>query len=274
MKKIMKELLRTYLKSRPVNKIWWGKNKGFKYRYNDNYNIDMMMGLHEPNTFEVFSLFIKQGMIVADVGANFGYFTRFLSKLVGSKGKVFAFEPIEQTHKLLLDTIALNSLKNVYPVFAAANEVNGVIKMYLSHTHYMASLDVDWAGQKGGETEVDSITLDSFFEEKGYYPDFIKMDIEGGGVSALKGMVNCITKHEPVLFLESHTGNEDLAIGQALSLIEYDVFRVGSDVEVKHLDRDYHDTYGIYGTVIAIPKSKRNLYGNWNAAAFQKKRGR
>ena len=51
----------------------------------------------------------------------------------------------------------------------------------------MASLDGNWTGKAGGEIEVNGITLDGYFEEKNYYPDFIKMDIEGGGVYAFPG---------------------------------------------------------------------------------------
>jgi FkbM family methyltransferase len=211
-------------------------------------------------------------MVVTDIGANFGYFSRFLSQQVAPQGKVFAFEPIPQTYKMLLDTIDLNNLKNIYPVQSAVSDTDGSIKIYLSHTHYMASLDVKWASDDGGHMNVDSVTLDSFFEKKGFYPDFIKMDIEGGGVKALKGMVKCITKNEPVLFLESHTAEEDIAIGKALSLIPYDVFRVGSKIPVKYLHKDYTDLYGVYGTVVAIPKSKTHLYPNWAPADFQRKR--
>lgn len=269
---MLKKVLRNYLRTKHVNKVWFGRNKGFRYRYNDDYNLDMMLGLHEPNTFEVFKLFIKEGMIVTDIGANIGYFTRFLSEAVGPSGKVFAFEPVPDTYKTLLDTISMNGLKNVYPIEAAVSDTDGATKIYLSRSHYMASLDVNWATNEGGEKEVKCLTLDTFFEREGYYPDFIKLDIEGGGVSALKGMVNCIIKNEPVLFLESHTPNEDIAIGKALSLIPYDVYRVGSDVPVKFLDRDYRDQYGIYGTVIAIPQSKNHIYKNWAASSFQKYR--
>jgi FkbM family methyltransferase len=37
--------------------------------------------------------YIKEGDIVVDIGANQGQYTIFLSKLVGQKGKVYAFEP-------------------------------------------------------------------------------------------------------------------------------------------------------------------------------------
>ena len=272
MKRILKYFIRKILKIVKVNKIILGKNKGFKFRYAEDLNLDMMFGFHEPNTFEVFNLFVKEGMIVADIGANIGYFTKYLSNKVGPDGLLFSFEPIPYTYKRLVETISLNELNNVIPIESAVCNVNGRIKIYLSHTHYMASLDSQWAGEIDGEIEVNGITLDMYFEERRIYPDFIKMDIEGGGVYALEGMKECILKNEPILFLESHTSAEDLAIGKALSLIPYKVFRVGNKEHIKYLDRDYRDKFGIYGTVIAIPKTKLNLFGDWHPSVFQKDR--
>ncbi len=272
MKKIAKMLIRNVLKSRKINRVFFGKNKGFKFRFNEDLNLDMMLGIHEPNTFEIFNLFVKEGMVVADIGANVGYFSRYLSLRIGPKGKLFSFEPIPGTFARLSETIELNGLSNVTPVNAAVSNQDGTVKIFLSHTHYMSSLDSKWAGEAGGETEVNGITLDTYFETRGYYPDFIKMDIEGGGVYALEGMKNCILKNEPVLFLESHTAGEDLAIGKALSMLPYNVFRVGDTREVKYLDRNFKDEFGIYGTVIGIPKSKAELFGKWTPAVFQKKR--
>ena len=272
MKSIVRNLIKSYLRNKEVSAIAFGKNRGFKLRYNDQLNVDMLLGFHEPNTFEVFDLFLKEGMVMADLGANVGYFSRFISRKVGPTGVIHSFEPMPETFKMLSDTIRLNDLKNVVLVNKAVSNENGTITMYLSHTHYMASLDAQWASKEGGAIEVPTTTLDSYFEALNKYPDFIKMDIEGGGVFALKGMVNCITKGEPVLFLESHTEEEDRAIGEALSLMPYDVYRVGNSTPVKHLDKDYRDQYGVYGTVIGIPKSKKNLFPGWTPERFQKKR--
>ncbi len=273
MKTILKFLIRRILGFRGINKIYIGKNSGFKFRYDDNLNIDMMLGIHEPNTFEVFDLFVKEGMVVCDIGANIGYFSRFLSSKVGINGRVFLFEPIPQTFERLKETVKLNKLSNnLTLVEAAISNSNGNLDIFLSKTHYMSSLDRSWAGQECGKIEVKGIVLDDYFEEKGFYPDFIKMDIEGGGVYALEGMKKCIKNAEPVLLLESHSPAEDLAIGNAVSLIPYNVYRVGSSVEVKNLNRDYTDKFGIYDTIVAIPKSKEKLFGKWNPSIFQNKR--
>jgi len=272
MKSFLKKPVQIALSAMKVNNVIFGKNRGFKLRYNDSLNLDMVLGLHEPNTFEVFDLFVKEGMTVADIGANVGYFTRFLSKKVGTSGYVHSFEPIPGTFANLRETIDLNKLNNVIPINKAVSNATGTEKIFLSNTHYMASLDSNWASEDGGAINVPTITLDSYFEALGRYPDFIKMDIEGGGVYALRGMINCITKNEPVLLLESHTSAEDLAIGKALSLIPYDIYRVGNPSPVKFLDRDFNDEYGVYGTVVAIPRSKAHLFGNWSPAQFQKRR--
>jgi FkbM family methyltransferase len=272
MKSILRKPIQGALSALGVNQVLFGKNKGLKLRYKNDLNLDMLLGVHEPNTFEVFDIFVKEGMVVADIGSNVGYFTRFLSKKVGETGAVYAFEPIPQTFKTLQDTISLNKLTNVTAVNKAVTDCNGTIKMFLSSTHYMASVDVNWATDKGGAVEVPTVSLDSFFESLGRYPDFIKMDIEGGGVLATKGMRNCIMKHQPILLMESHTPAEDLAIGQALSLIQYDVYRVGNDMPVKNLNKDHNDPLGIYETVVGIPRSKQQLFPNWTPAQFQKRR--
>ena len=272
----MKFLIKTPIKAAMsimgVNPVLFGKNKGLRLRYNSQLNMDMLLGLHEPNTFEVFDIFVKEGMVVADIGANVGYFTRFLSKKVGATGSIHSFEPIPGTFDMLQDTISLNHLENITAVNKAVSNSNGTVTMYLSHTHYMASIDSGWASDEGGNLKVESVTLDSYFEKLGKYPDFIKMDIEGGGVFALKGMQNCIRDHQPILLLESHTSAEDFAIGAALSLIPYDVYRVGNPTPVTNLKADHHDPHGIYDTVVGIPKSKRHLFRHWTPAQFQKRR--
>jgi FkbM family methyltransferase len=272
MKTLIRRSIQGAMSLRGINSVLFGKNSGLKIRYSRDLNIDMLLGLHEPNTFEVFDIFVKEGMVVADIGANIGYFSRFLSQKAGATGSVHCFEPIPSTFNMLKDTIELNKLTNITAVNKAVSSSNGTITMYLSHTHYMASVDSNWAGSEGGNTEVPTVTLDSYFEALGQYPDFIKMDIEGGGVFALKGMRDCIVNNEPILLLESHTSAEDYAIGAALSLIPYDVYRVGNSAPVTNLKADHKDPGGIYDTVVGIPKSKRHLFPNWTPAQFQKKR--
>jgi tRNA1(Val) A37 N6-methylase TrmN6 len=51
---------------------------------------------------------------VLDVGANFGTYSLALAAVVGPNGKVHAFEPQRLIYNLLVGSVALNALTNVY----------------------------------------------------------------------------------------------------------------------------------------------------------------
>lgn len=55
---------------------------------------------------------VKRGMNVVDVGANLGWYTVHLSRLVGNDGSVVAFEPRNDLHHYLCKTVAANNLSN------------------------------------------------------------------------------------------------------------------------------------------------------------------
>lgn len=269
---MIKAIIKKSLKTREIFSIPWGKNRGLKLRYFPGLNLDMALGLHEPNTFEVMNQLIKPGMVVADIGANIGYFAKFLNNKVGATGRVYAFEPIPDTFLRLQETLELNRLSNVTAIQKAVTDTKGEIQIYFSKSHYMASVDKKWASDEGGSIVVPTTSLDYFFEELGKYPDFIKMDIEGGGVLALEGMKKCITSNYPILLLESHTHQEDLAIGKALQIINYRVFRVGNPLSVVDLNAGYENPLGVYGTVVAIPENGLEDYPGLNPKKFQKRR--
>jgi SAM-dependent methyltransferase len=72
---------------------------------------------------------IKEGDIVFDIGANRGQYTIFLSKLVGQKGKVYAFEPDPRNFLILKHRT--RKLKNVIIERKAVGNKNSKVKFYL-----------------------------------------------------------------------------------------------------------------------------------------------
>ena len=51
---------------------------------------------------------VRPGMVVADIGANLGYFTLLMSDLVGAEGRVHAFEPNPEMYKRLCKSVDVN----------------------------------------------------------------------------------------------------------------------------------------------------------------------
>lgn len=265
-----KQLLHRFLSVCRTVRVPFGPLRGRRIRYHDDVNLDMLLGIHEPNSFAFFDMFVSEGSTVADIGANVGYLTIYFDKKVGRNGKVHAFEPIPSTFGRLRENAELNSLTNTIFVPKAASSSSGKSVMSVGSGHYMASLDSKWGG--GRTVEVDTITIDDYVANTGARFDLIKVDIEGGAVWALEGMRKTIVNQQPVLFLESHTPQEDLAIGRALTWAPYKVFRVGSQVPVLHLNRDHTDRNGIYATVVGIPESKLLSKNRFDPAVFQKPR--
>src|SRR5258708_1459179 len=70
-------------------------------------------GFFEGSATNFVIQFVKEGMTIVDVGANFGYFSLLFSKLVGPTGRVIAFEPVARFRERLLGHVQLNQASNV-----------------------------------------------------------------------------------------------------------------------------------------------------------------
>src|SRR5438067_4805323 len=69
-------------------------------------------GMFEPASTKWVEQIVQPGMVAIDVGANFGYYTVRLSKLVGPGGRVHAFEPSQRYRERLLGHLKLNHCEN------------------------------------------------------------------------------------------------------------------------------------------------------------------
>jgi len=159
--------------------------------------IHYLLGTYESETTELFKKVIKSGHTVIDVGADYGYFSLLSAKLVGHKGKVFAFEPyVAQSKKYLRSNIALNHFKNITVIEKAVGDKDDTKKYFInSRSLFNVKHDMDVISNVNIDS-VKSIKLDDFFKNYPHPIDFVKIDIEGGEIDALKGMKSII-KNNP-----------------------------------------------------------------------------
>ncbi|AEG50340.1 methyltransferase FkbM family [Sphingobium chlorophenolicum L-1] len=80
----------------------------------------MLDGYWEMPTTEALVQCIRPGMVVADVGANVGYFTILMADLVGSSGKVMAFEPNPAMAERIRRSAYLNGLTERVEIYSVA----------------------------------------------------------------------------------------------------------------------------------------------------------
>lgn len=146
-----------------------------------------MTGLYETDVTRLFTRVVKEGMSVVDVGANIGYYTLLASELVRGAGRVYAFEADPKIYGYLQRNVEANACLNVVAVERAiANTVSRgqFVRLELERGYLTAS------DPQAGLITVEMVTLDHYFEEH-EWPciNLVKMDIEGGELAALEGMV-------------------------------------------------------------------------------------
>lgn len=160
----------------------------------------MLAHVWEPLETEICRQHIKDGMTVIDAGAYIGYYSILASKLVGSEGKVYAFEPSPESQMLLRKNIKLNNCKNIKVFEGAVTDKVGHITYHVSTTNLsgssMFSKYSDPKGFRGIPIKVPTTSLDAIVGDERV--DFVKMDIEGGETLALNGMAKII-KNNPNL---------------------------------------------------------------------------
>ena len=150
-------------------------------------------GVFGPRDTQTVKDNVFSGNIVVDLGANIGYFTCLLAKIVGEGGKVFAFEPDPRNLKLLRRNIQENNYKNVIIADKAVSDVNGSCTLYSSQKKFGANRIFE---SKKNQTrdfipiKSETICLDDYFEKQNLLKkiDFIKIDIEGSEFRAFNGM--------------------------------------------------------------------------------------
>jgi len=143
-------------------------------------------GVWEKEVTDLLRAITKEGMVLVDVGAHIGYFTLLGARLVGKTGIVCAFEPGITNYTLLTKNVWLNGYENVIRVNKAVTDEVGTASLFLNEDNSGDhSLRPSW-GQK--KIDVETTSLDRFFEASGFWPDIIKMDIQGAEMAALRGM--------------------------------------------------------------------------------------
>jgi FkbM family methyltransferase len=165
----------------------------------------MAVGLYELDTLRLLRALLKPGDHFVDCGANIGYFTFAAVKAVGPAGRVDAFEPDPVNRTRLEENLAANgSPANVHVHPVALSDHSGEATLYhpeqASRNHGEASL---FASADVASTPY-KVKLARLDEEIDRTPQFIKMDIEGAELLALKGMSALLKAERPPMLIIEH----------------------------------------------------------------------
>ena len=74
-------------------------------------------------------------IIFYEIGANVGYSSLLISKILFNRGKVYSFEVEPTNYKTLCDNIILNKLENIVPLNIGISSKNSISKFYYNTLH-------------------------------------------------------------------------------------------------------------------------------------------
>ena len=166
-----------------------------------------ILGRTEKALLEWFARNVGKGETWLDVGAHYGYTAIALCNLVGSAGRVYAFEPMLNTAGAISKTRLLNNLAQLTVIPMALGNckelamdsklsVRGMIDSTLHETggfkesFLVSRLDWLWPFLSGSDPRVHGI----------------KIDVQGMEIEVLEGMAAAVKQHRPKLLVELHPG--------------------------------------------------------------------
>lgn len=188
---------------------------GFKLKKGRTTRLPILTGEIEPSQTHLMEKIVKPGMTVFDLGANFGWFTLVLSRLVGKSGKVYAFEADPSLVKTLRENVKINNFSNVLIQPLAVSNKTGISKFSLNESYDTRS-QLDSISPSKDTVDVKITSLDEFSVlEKLKKVDFIKMDIEGSEPKALQGMKKIISENPQLKIITEFNQNAMLAVGSS-----------------------------------------------------------
>jgi FkbM family methyltransferase len=163
-------------------------------------------GAYELSTVSLFRRLAKPGMTVIDVGANVGQYTLLAAAAVGTTGTVHAFEPDAQNVERLRENLAANGFSSVkVNVLALADEA-GELTLYSAHNdnageHSLFKFDPHMVGHVIPALPLDDYLRTAQLGSSGSV-DLIKIDVQGAEAKVLKGSVETLKKHRPLIICE------------------------------------------------------------------------
>lgn len=146
-------------------------------------------GVYEPEDTAFAGRVIRSGNCVVDVGANVGYYTCYFSRLVGPKGRVLAFEPAPDMFEIASDNVRYNGYDTQTEVRnQAVTDHSGPLTLYMEEGRPEDNRIFNDGEAPRKAVAVEGVCLDDVEELKTRPPDFIKMDIQGAEIFAIRGM--------------------------------------------------------------------------------------
>lgn len=188
--------------------------------------------LHEQNDWfedeiKFLRTFIKSGMKVLDIGANYGLYTLSIAKIIGDQGTIWAFEPTAATAACLKKSISNNNFNNIELIEAGLSNKIKKAKFFTSPNSELNSLSKELVSGNQHETVL-LLTLDHCAKKYHWLDiDFIKLDAEGEENNILKAGKKMLSSMSPLIMFELKHGDKvNISLINRFKKLGYESYRL------------------------------------------------
>lgn len=209
-----------------------------------------MLKKQYPELFYLKSI-LKKGDKCIDIGANLGYYSTVMSKIVGDNGWVYAVEPVPMFRDIWKRNVQMSRISNLTLFPFALGKQTCKVKMgmpeYEGIAHHGMTKIADSANEKYVEYfDAEMRNPDELFSELDKI-SFVKCDVEGYESEVFSNMISFLKKHQPIVQSEL-SGQENrkkvIAIFQGLGysthLLKKGKLELVSIQEIESAKQDFY----------------------------------
>lgn len=183
--------------------------------------------------------FINKNDTIIDAGANQGIFSLSFKSQITNEGLIICIEPFDYATNKMKKNFKFNNFSNYLIYKKTLSNHNKKNKIYYSDHITDASI----VNHKFKKTKItESITIDKIVALNHLKKlNFIKLDIEGAELLAIKGGIKSIKKFKPIIYLEINNSKSFNLIINLMKKIGYQSYifdKKGNLIQIKKFQRD------------------------------------
>jgi FkbM family methyltransferase len=194
-----------------------------------------MNGYYELESSHFLCQNVKANDYVVDIGAHFGYYTTLSGALVGSEGRVLAFEPHAYMASLLQENALINWIDPWVRIERAACWSDpGEVTLYASPARSVNTGAKAPASRDGYGPDFEfsafsarAVTVDTSLDWLNGRVDFMKIDVEGSEMLVLRGARATIAANPQIKIMMEWSPSQLLANGFELEVVADELRSLG-----------------------------------------------
>jgi len=141
---------------------------------------------------------LKPGDVAIDVGSNYGYYTTYMSRIVGNRGHVYSIEADHHIYTLLKRSIMLNEIQNVTLMNNLVFSSNATVKIDYNNNHrHNPKVNIVLNNSRDDLLSEQAFSLDVLLKNKKDI-SLIHINTRGNEANVIKGAMN-ILMHSPTI---------------------------------------------------------------------------